>query len=133
MTISYRKAGNPIDEDRLPSFAEQLRFVGAALAFLAISGCVASDTQECTAVASAEEAAKADDLVNRFRMDLRGPQDARAFAATYDLIDARACNGTVILDYSPKSFESSGKVIVGSSVRYGVDLERQTVVEEYLD
>ena len=112
---------------------KELRLIVASLTLVAISGCVNSDTQECTAVASAEETSRADDLVKKFLVDLRGPQDARAFSASYDLDDAKACDGTVILGYSPKSLESSGTVIVGSSVRYTVDLDRQTVDEEYLD
>jgi hypothetical protein len=122
-----------MDEDRLARFRGLLRFTGAALTLVAISGCVASNTQECTAVASVEQTSRADDLVKKFWVDLSGPRNARAFSANYDLDYAKACNGTVILDYSPKSFESSGAVIVGSSVRYTVDLDRQTVEEEYLD
>jgi hypothetical protein len=100
---------------------------------ITILGCVDHQTRQCQKLASAGETSTADKLVKTNLRDRDGTEQANGFEATYEMIGATSCNGLVILDYAPKTLQSSNMVIVGSRVRYTVDLKSQTVDEDYLE
>jgi hypothetical protein len=98
-----------------------------------ISGCVGTPEQHCLVEASIAEISRADDLVKGYWAKVRGETKKTAFSETYYIVDTTSCSGIVTMNYAPKTFEMSGEIIVGSRVRYTVDIEKQTVVEIYLD
>jgi hypothetical protein len=102
--------------------------------FLVVAACVPIEPTRCTTSVLEADIKLANDLVGTFEEETWGPGQANALFSTYELDHSSKCGDIVILEMSPRAPKlGDTEVIVGSAVRYTVNLRKKTVEQLYLE
>jgi hypothetical protein len=92
------------------------------------AGCSNPNGTQCRS-ATTNELSEAQALIGDNWDSTTKPSQREGFFATNEVMNSKACDGTVIVTFAPKADEG----IVGSISRFTVDLKTRTVEKEYLD
>jgi hypothetical protein len=102
--------------------------------FLLVAACVPTQPTRCTTSVLEADIKQANDLIGAFEEETWGPGQADALFSTYELDRSSKCGDIMILEMSPREPKlGDTEVIVGSAVRYTVNLQRKTVEQLYLE
>lgn len=116
---------------------QKFLFSGCFLVFLA--GCVSYPSENCISKVKSSQLKLAEQKVISYISKNESAQQSKVFEHTYILEKTEACRSTVFLYYKPDpnfrlKLRSGGiAVLTGSKVRYIIDFDKNTIIEDYLD
>jgi hypothetical protein len=105
----------------------------AVSSIFVVSGCVEAARESCSPIVTSSDMEASASLIAEYVGSISGEGASESLFETYQVTEKSTCGRVITLRYEPRIPMPNGVAVVGAVEKYTVNLDKGTVLLEYID